>query len=432
LKKITSNELRELFFRFCAKKGHYILPAESLVPKKNETVLFTNSGMLPMIAHMLNGSHPMGRRVCNIQNVVRTGVLDRVGDASHETCFEVFGMWSFGDYGVEDALAYVIEFLTFEQWLSLDFTRLHCTCFAGDDVIAQNAEIQSVLQKLGFDPSHIHLSEKNKKGPYKGNGLFGENVRIHYDKGLKPCSDTCDPYCRCGKYTEIWDVVFFSKRYEYEGHICNIPETIVDMGAGFDRILALLNGVESVYDTDLFATVIDRVVEIAGSKSAPSLRDRRVIADHCRCIAFILGDTNRVIPSNTGRGYVVRRLIRTVLQKLNVIGAQKGTMQLLIDGIIQQYGALYPHLQKNRAYVLEQLGAEESRYITAIEKGEKEIRKRIKADKIHEKMSGETAFMLYSSLGVPLSRIEKVAEEYGISVDIIGFELCYKKFRGKT
>lgn len=432
MKKITSNELRNLFFRFCAEKGHCRIPSESLVPKENATVLFTNSGMLPMIGHMLNGSHPMGRRVCNIQNVVRTGALDRVGDASHETFFEVLGMWSFGDYGVEDALTYVLEFLTGKQWLSLELARLHCTCFVGDDVIAQNGEIQLVLHKLGFEPSHIHLSEKNKKGPYEGNGLFGENVRIHYDKGLQPCSDTCNPYCRCGKYTEIWDVVFFSKYYDNDGNICNLPRAIVDMGAGFDRILALMNGVTSVYDTDLFAAVIDRVAEISGPLGSQSLCDRRIIADHSRCIAFILGDVNRVIPSNAGRGYVVRRLIRTVLQKLDSSGAQKGSIQPLVDEIIKQYGGVYPHLQRNRDYVSEQISAEENRYISAIENGEKKIRKKIKAGRFGETMSGEAAFLFYSSLGVPLSRIVKVAEEFCVAVDTEGFEQCYKKFSGKA
>lgn len=432
MKYIASDDLRKLFFRFCSERGHCVIPPESLVPCADAVVLFTNSGMLPMIEHMLRGSHPMGNRVCNIQNVVRTGALGMVGDASHETYFEVLGMWSFGDYSMEDSFTYVIEFLTGENWLSLDFDRLHCTCFVGDDVIEQNTGLQSVLQKLGFDSSHIYLSDRNKKGPYQGNGLFGENVRIHYDRGIQPCSAACNPYCRCGKYTEIWDVVFFSQYYNSEGYICDLPRAIIDMGAGFDRLLALVNGVASVYDTDLFASVIRQIAEFSDVACSSNLRDSRIIADHSRCIVFILGDVNRVTPSNKGRGYVLRRLIRTVLQKLDILGAHRGSIQLLADEVIEKYGGCYPHLYLNRDYVSEQLMEEENRYTATVEKGEKEIRKRIKAGWYGEKISGKDAFMLYSSFGVPLERIVKVAEEYCITVDSRGFEQCYRSFSGKA
>lgn len=422
MKNITFVDFKKMFFDFCAEKGHNFTPPDSLVPLIASDVLFTNSGMLPMVGYMLSGQHPNGSRLFNIQNVVRTGALSMVGDTSHETYFEVFGMWSFGDYDAKEAIGFVIEFLTGQKWLSLEFDKLHCTCFIGDDVIKQNVELLSVLRDFGFESTHIHLSKKNKKGPYKESGLFGENIRFYYDRGTLPCCNSCNPYCRCDKYTEIWDIVFFQQYYDSDGGLCDLPNNIIDMGGGFDRLLTLVNGKNSVFETDLYAPIITCINDVADIDSLTDVRDARIIADHIRCIVFILGDVNKVLPSNSGRGYVLRRLIRTVFKKLDDIGAKSDSIGLLANEVVKMYSPQYPQLHINRAFVFEQIEAEKRKYTVSVEKGEKEIRKIFKSGRNGNKMSAEIAKMLYSRYGVPTSKIIKIANEYGIVVDAQGAE----------
>jgi alanyl-tRNA synthetase len=428
-KNIKSYELRELYLEFFRSKGHAIIPSASLIPDNDPTVLFTTAGMHPLVPYLMGQPHPMGKRLANVQKCIRTGDIDEVGDASHCTFFEMLGNWSLGDYFKKEAIEYSWEFLTSPEWLGLDKDSLYFTCFEGEEGIPKDTEAFDHWVRLGVDPSHIfYLPRKNNWwGPAGQTGPCGPDTEMFIDTGKPACGPDCSPACSCGKYLEIWNDVFMQYNKTAEGTYEPLAQKNVDTGMGLDRTVAVLQGVPSVYDTDVFELILAAITEISGRKydeSEEVTRAFRIIADHMRCSTFIMGDPNGIAPSNVDQGYVLRRLIRRAIRWSLKLGIPEGSLWKVAEAVIETYHKYYPELAERREFIIEQLNKEEKRFQSTLKKGLKEfeqITKRMDGKVI----DGKTAFRLYDTFGFPLEMTIEVAAEQGLTVDTAGFDAAF-------
>ena len=431
MKVLKSDELRQLYLDFFQSKGHAVIPSASLIPENDPTVLFTTAGMHPLVPYLLGTKHPEGRRLTNVQKCVRTGDIDQVGDASHCTFFEMLGNWSLGDYFKKEAIEYSFEFLTSPDWLGIDLDRLYFTCFAGDDDAPKDTESAGIWKSLGVEESHIFFlnKEHNWWGPAGMTGPCGPDTEMFIDTGKPACCETCNPACSCGKYLEIWNDVFMQYNKTAEGTFEPLLQKNVDTGMGLDRTITILQGKTSVYDTDLFESVLGEIASLSGknySDDGETTRAFRIIADHVRCATFILGDEKGVTPSNVDQGYVLRRLIRRAVRYALRLGIPDLSLQKLAGKIIRQYENVYPELKKHEAHIVSELNLEEERFQRTIRQGLKEFEKLV--SRLEERtIAGQDAFHLYDTFGFPLEFTLELAHEQGIEVDQKGFEDAFRK-----
>ena len=426
MNKLTSEELREKFLRFMESKGHKIIPSASLIPENDPTVLFTTAGMHPLVPYLLGQKHPEGTRLTDVQKCVRTGDIDEVGDDSHCTFFEMLGNWSLGDYFKKEAISWSFEFLTSPEYLGIDKERLAVSVFAGDETAPRDEESARLWEEAGIDRERIFfLPRKNNWwGPAGLTGPCGPDTEMFIDRGYEKCCETCSPACDCGKYIEIWNDVFMQYFKNAEGKYEPLKQKNVDTGMGLDRTLCILNGVKSVYDTDLFDAAKAKVEELTGKtydESDEVRRAFRIILDHVRTATFMIGDTRGVTPSNVDQGYVLRRIIRRAVRFGRNIDLPQGALGKIAECFIQKYGNIYPELQQNRERILSELDKEEQKFSKALVGGLKEFEKvlsRLEGDTI----DGKTAFRLYDTFGFPVEITKELAAEKGIKIDEKGFE----------
>lgn len=429
MKNIKSYELRELYLEFFRSKGHAIIPSASLIPNNDPTVLFTTAGMHPLVPYLMGQPHPMGTRLADVQKCIRTGDIDEVGDASHCTFFEMLGNWSLGDYFKKEAIEFSWEFLTSPDWLGLDKDSLYFTCFEGEPGIPQDTEAHDHWVRMGVDPSHIfYLPRKyNWWGPAGQTGPCGPDTEMFIDTGKIACGPDCSPACSCGKYLEIWNDVFMQYNKTAEGEYIPLAQQNVDTGMGLDRTIAVLQGVPSVYDTDVFELILAKISELSGKNygdSEETTRAFRIIADHMRCSSFIMGDPNGIAPSNVDQGYVLRRLIRRAIRWSLKLGIAEGSLWQVAEAVIETYRKHYPELSERRDFIIEQLNKEEERFQSTLKKGLKEFEHI--AQKLDSKViDGPTAFRLYDTFGFPLEMTVEVAAEQGMTVDTAGFDAAF-------
>ncbi|MCL2812589.1 MAG: alanine--tRNA ligase-related protein, partial [Clostridia bacterium] len=263
---ITSAELRAMFMRFFQEKGHAVIPSASLIPENDPTVLFTTAGMHPLVPYLLGKKHPAGARLVNVQKCIRTSDIDDVGDPSHLTFFEMLGNWSLGDYFKEDAIAWSWEFLTDKKWLGLDPERLAFTVFEGEEGIPRDEEAAAIWRKVGVKPERIFYlpRENNWWGPAGQTGPCGPDTEMFYITDTPACGPDCSPACSCGHYLEIWNDVFMQYNKDAEGKYTPLAQKNVDTGFGLERNICVLNGMQSVYETDAFAGILARIAELSG------------------------------------------------------------------------------------------------------------------------------------------------------------------------
>ena len=426
MKNITSEELREKFLRFMESKGHKIIPSASLIPENDPTVLFTTAGMHPLVPYLLGQKHPEGTRLTDVQKCVRTGDIDEVGDDSHCTFFEMLGNWSLGDYFKKEAIAWSFEFLTSPDYLGIDKERLAVSVFAGDETAPRDEESARLWEEAGIPKERIFfLPRKNNWwGPAGLTGPCGPDTEMFIDRGYEKCSETCSPACDCGKYIEIWNDVFMQYFKNAEGKYEPLKQKNVDTGMGLDRTLCILNGVKSVYDTDLFEGAKAEIETLTGksyNESDEVRRAFRIILDHVRTATFMLGDTKGVTPSNVDQGYVLRRIIRRAVRFGRNIDLPQGALGKIALRFIGKYSPVYPELEENRERILAELDKEEQKFSKALVGGLKEFEKvvsRLDGDVI----DGRTAFRLYDTFGFPVEITKELAAEKGIKVDEKGFE----------
>ena len=424
----SAKEIRSKYLKFFNEKGHAIIDSASVIPENDPTVLFTTAGMHPLVPYLLGEPHPEGTRLTDVQKCIRTGDIDEVGDDTHCTFFEMLGNWSLGDYFKKEAITWSFEFLTSKEWLGLNKDDLYFTVFAGNNNAPKDEEAFNYWVEAGVEPSHIFFTEKhNWWGPAGKTGPCGPDTEMFIDTGKPKCSPECDPSCDCGKYVEIWNDVFMQYEKTAEGNFIPLKKKNVDTGMGLERILVALNG-GSVFDTDLYTNVMDKIAELSGKdikNNAEYKRAARIVADHTRTAMVIIGDRRGVTPSNVDQGYVLRRLIRRAIRYAMKLEMPENSLSVLADILINEYKDVYSEFEQNRNKILDELALEEKRFSRTLKQGEKEFEKLV--TKGVKKIDGETAFHLYDTYGYPLELTVEMARENGIEVDEEGFKACFEK-----
>jgi alanyl-tRNA synthetase len=385
-----------MWLEFFKNHGHAEIPGASVLPENDPSTLFISAGMQPLVPFLLGEKHPQGARLTNIQRCIRTGDIDEVGDDSHLTFFEMLGAWSLGDYFKAERTAWSYEFLTSPKYLNIPKDRIHVTCFAGGSAAQKDTECAEFWRKLGVKDDKIHFlpAEDNWWGMPSGLGPQG------------PCSEMffCDD---AGKHTELGNDVYMQyigEKTQNGVKISLAKQKNVDTGWGLERILCFVNGHKSVYETELFAPAIDI---IKTNLPKISTRDARIIAEHLRAACVIIADG--ICPSNTGAGYVLRRLIRRLVRVTNKYSTNFEFVNTVTPTFCE-YLAIDPYK------IGLELTKEIQKFFKTLQKGEQEF------NKIAKKIDGETAFFLYETYGFPIELTVEMAAERGISVDLNAFE----------
>ncbi len=433
--KITSQFLREKFLGFFAERGHAVIGSASLIPENDPSVLFTTAGMHPLIPYLMGQKHPKGNRLTDVQKCVRTGDIEEVGDAGHLTFFEMLGNWSLGDYFKSQSIRWSYEFLTSKDYLGLDPERLSVTVFAGDGDAPRDEESAAIWKECGISPDRIfYLPKKNNWWIAGTTGPCGPDTEIFWDTGKPACSEHCDPSCDCGKYLEIWNNVFMQFNKQSDGTYLPLSQKNVDTGMGLERTVSVLNGCRSVYEIDCFADAIAEIEKLSGKKYGgddKTVKAMRIIADHVRTAAFLLGDPVGVTPGNVDQGYVLRRLIRRAVRFANSLGMNKGDIVRIAEIYVGVYKDAYPELTENSAKIYDELRKEEERFSKTLAAGEKEFFKVISHIQGNT-VPGGTAFKLYDTFGFPVEMTAELAAENGYSVDIDGFRKKFAEHQQKS
>ncbi len=404
---MKAKDLREKYISFFQNKGHNVIPSASLVPENDPTVLFTTAGMHPLVPYLLGEKHALGKRLVNIQKCIRTGDIEEVGDNSHLTFFEMLGNWSLGDYFKKESIEWSFEFLTKE--LNIPLERLAFSVFEGEGSISRDNESAKIWLSLGVLKERIAYLPRSENwwGPAGETGPCGPDTEIFYFTGndIPKAFDPEDP-----NWIEIWNNVFMEYNKTEKGKFIPLSQKNVDTGMGLERVTAVLQGKRSVFETELFLPIIEKIREMASREDEKS---ERIITDHIRSAVFILSE--KVIPSNTERGYVLRRIIRRAIRHGKIIGIESEFTLELAKIVIDNLKDVYPEI--NQDFILKELAKEESCFQKTLEKGLKEFQ-RIKNNEI----SGKQAFDLYQTYGFPIEMTEELAKEVNIKVDLDGFK----------
>lgn len=429
MKQLNSSELRKLYLDYYKSKGHAVIGSASLIPENDPTVLFTTAGMHPLVPYLLGEKHPAGNRLTDVQVCVRTGDIDEVGDATHCTFFEMLGRWSLGDYFKEYAIACSHDFLL--NQLEFDKDKFAVTVFAGDEDCPRDEESASYWKAQGIPEDHIFYCNKkhNWWGPAGITGPCGPDTEMFIDTGKPKCSDDCSPACDCGKYVEIGNDVFMQYFKNTDGTFSPLKQKNVDEGMGLERMLCILNGYKSVYETDLFAFAIKKLEELSGKKYGEDETmtvAMRIIADHTRTATFLLGDPKGISPSNVDQGYVLRRLIRRAMRYCRTLGIDDGALVTLAKLYVAKYEEAYPYIKENEGRIVSELEAEKDKFAKTIEQGLKEFDKIVAH--LPENMTvfpGKTAFRLYDTYGFPIEMTAELAKEKGYTLDKEGYDKAF-------
>ena len=423
--KISSKELRNLYLNFFKEKNHEIIPSSSIVPENDPTVLFTTAGMHPLVPYLLGETHPNGKRLTDVQKCIRTSDIEEVGDSSHLTFFEMLGNWSLGDYFKKESISYSYEFLT--EVLKIPRDKLYFTVFEGDEIAPRDLESYEAWKSVGVDEDHIFFLGKEDNFWILGSGIgpCGPDTEIFYDTGKEKCSKDCNPSCDCGKYLEIWNNVFMEFYKDEQGNLTKLKHHNVDTGMGLERIICVLNGYDSVYDSDLFINLKLKLEEISNLKYIDNLRSFRIIMDHIRTSTFILGDYHKITPSNVGAGYVLRRLIRIMIRHLKKLNVNEFVLNELANVVINDYKDIYKELEDNKDFIFSELEKEYNKFTKTLKDGEKLFYKMIR-NLDGNTISGKDAFKLFDTFGFPIEMTKELAGENNLIVDTDGF---YEKFK---
>jgi alanyl-tRNA synthetase len=423
---LSGAEIRAAFLRYFERQGHLVVPSSSLVPRNDPTVLLTTAGMQQMIPYFLGQEQPPHIRLTSVQKCFRTTDIDSVGDASHLTFFEMLGNFSVGNYFKREAIAFAWDLLT--NGFGLPPDRLYPTVHPDDD------EAPRYWQEVaGFPANGITRLEDNWWGPPGASGPCGPDSEIYYDRGAElSCGNAdCAPGCdRCERYLEIWNLVFMQFYQDTDGHRTPLERRNIDTGMGLERIAMVLQGKNSVFDTDLFRPILDRFAELAGTRygaDPASDTSLRVIADHGRALVFLAADG--VTPDNTGRGYVFRRVLRRAVRHGKLLGLEKPFLAEAADTVISLLGDHYRELKERRDQIVDVLSQEEQRFGQTLSAGLSLLMRELdtlERQGIRE-LPGEVAFRLYDTHGFPLDLTEEVAHDRGITVDRAGYESAMQR-----
>ena len=431
---MTSNELRTKYIDFFKSKGHAEISGQSLIPENDPSVLFTTAGMHPLVPYLLGEKHPAGTRLTDYQKCVRTGDIDEVGDPSHLTCFEMLGNWSLGDYFKKESIAFSYEFLTSKDWLALDPRKISVTVFAGDENAPRDEDAANFWKAVGMPEDKIaYLPASDNWWAAGPTGPCGPDTEIFYwvGEGLPPAGS--NKGTDSANWMEIWNNVFMQFNRVDEKTLVPLPKQNVDTGMGLERTNCILQGKTSVYLTEVFQPIIQKIGELAGGYvyGTDEEKDKsvRIIADHSRSSVFILGDQKGVTPDRVGAGYVLRRLIRRAVRHGMKLGIDKDFMAEVAAVVVENFKNAYPELEQNSAKVYKELTAEEAKFRQTLKKGEAEFQKMLPNLMKNPKkiISGKVAYNLYETYGYPLELTQELGAENGFTVDVEGFKEAERK-----
>jgi len=435
---MTANELRSKYIEFFKTRNHAEISGASLIPQNDPTVLFTTAGMHPLVPYILGQKHPAGNRLVDVQRCVRTADIDEVGDFSHLTFFEMLGNWSLGDYFKDESIRMSWEFLTSPEWLGIPPEKLAVTCFAGDEEVPRDDESAEIWQSLGVPEERIFFldREENWWGPAGETGPCGPDTEIYVDTGIEGTAQS-RPGVSDGKWMEIWNNVFMQYNKQADGSFAKLDRKCVDTGMGVERTSTILQGKETVYDTEMFTPVIEAIEKVTGAaygSDEASDASIRIIADHAKTATHIIGDEQGVLPSNVGAGYILRRLIRRAVRHGRKLGLTEPFLASIGEVIVDMYASIYPTLATKRAEVLDELTREEQKFLETLRKGEHEFEKLLaNLEKNPARViPGRVAFRLYDTYGFPIEITEELAREHEMSVDREGFEEAFRKHQEKS
>lgn len=429
---MQSSEVRKKYFEFFKKREHTVIPSASLVPENDSTTLFTGSGMQPLLPYLLGKKHEGGVRLVDSQKCFRSEDIEEVGDNRHTTFFEMLGNWSLGDYWKEDQLKWFFEFLTKELGISKD--RLWVTCFEGDKKfnLQQDNESSKIWKELGIPEERIYFygSEKNwwsrsgvpEKMPAGEPG--GPDSEIFYDFG-EALHDIegqeCHPNCDCGRFMEIGNCVFMQYIKKEDGSFEELAQKNVDFGGGLERLTAAANDNQDVFTVDVLYTIIKRAEELSGKSYNHELHQKsfRILVDHVRGAVIMIGDG--VIPSNTDRGYILRRLLRRAVRYADNLGLGENHLETIAETAILGYKDIFSELQERVESIKSEIRQEEERFRKTLQSGLRQF------EKLGKSISGKEAFVLFSTYGFPFEMTAELAREKGIAIEKESFREEMKK-----
>jgi alanyl-tRNA synthetase len=425
---LTSVQIRERFLNFFEKRGHSVVPSAPLVPKENSSVLFNTAGMQPLIPYLLGEKHPAGTRLVNSQKCVRTQDILEVGDNTHDTFFEMLGNWSLGDYFKKEAIEWSYEFLTSKtEGLGLDPNFLYVTCFEGNMDAPRDEESakiwKDIFKKNNIQGERIYFRPAEKNWWSVGDdGPCGPDTEMFYDTtGTLGNGMTLDEYIKADdeqKVVEIWNDVFMEYLKKDGKVVSPLSQKNVDTGSGLERLVMVVQGKNNIFDTDLFSPIMEEMAKKYGDFS--SEKSKRITADHVRTAVFMMADG--VTPSNSGRGYILRRLLRRAIFQAWKFTPNFSNLYSLTETVVKIYDGVYPELEERKKEISDVVEKEESKFLKTIKQGEKEFEK-ISRNNI----SGVDAFNLSSTFGFPFDLIKELAKDNGVSVDEEGFNKEFKK-----
>ena len=422
------NELREKYLSFFEGKGHLRLDSFPLVPKDDPSLLLINSGMAPMKKWFLAQEEPPRHRVTTCQKCIRTPDIERVGiTARHGTFFEMLGNFSFQDYFKEEVIPWAWEFLTSDEWMAIPKDKLHISVYEEDD------EAYDIwTKKVGIAPDHMVRLGKEDNFWEHGSGPCGPCSEIYFDRGPEyGCGKpTCGVGCDCDRYMEIWNLVFSQFDADGKGHYERLARPNIDTGMGLERLACVMQGVGNLFEVDTVQSVLHHVEHIAGKTYGANAKDDisiRVITDHIRSCTFMVSDG--ILPSNEGRGYVLRRLLRRAARHGRMLGICRPFLVELVETVIQSSESAYPELREHDAYIKKVIGTEEANFARTIDAGMNILNNMIDGlEKAHEHLlKGLDVFKLNDTFGFPLDLTKEIAAEQGIEIDEEGFHTEMKK-----
>jgi alanyl-tRNA synthetase len=449
---MTAQELRTKYLDFFKSKGHTIIPSASLIPRETDaSTLFTTAGMHPLVPYLMGEKHPGGKRVVNVQKCVRTGDIDDVGDNRHLTFFEMMGNWSFGDYFKKEAIEWSFEFLTDKKWLGLDKNRLYFTVFKGEDSIPRDDESieiwKNVLKEASMEASVaeeneiikddvriIPLGTEDNFWIAGASGPCGGDTEMFYDTRPEDgkLSGKFSDLVNSGRIIEIWNDVFMEFNKKEDGTVEKLKQHNVDTGMGVERTLAVLNGEENVFETELFLSLFEKISELSGKKYADYTKEFRIIADHIKASTFMIAEG--ATPLNVGRGYVLRRLIRRAVRYGKLLGIENNFTVEIAKIVVEMYKDFYSELEGNKKVIFDELEKEEDKFRKTLISGLSRFKKYIsnpegnfwikkEGDKSLQSPvypNDDTAgmmFDLYQTYGFPIEMVFEELKQAGVDLD---------------
>ena len=419
--------LKDLYINFFESKGHKHIPSAPVIPENDPTCLFNTAGMQPLVPYLMGEKHPEGTRLVDYQKCIRLTDLDSVGDRTHHTFFEMLGNWSLGDYFKKESISYSYEFLT--SVLNIPVSKLAFTVFEGNENAPRDEESASYWKSHGISEKRIaYLGiEDNWWGPAGTTGPCGPDSEIFYWSSKEEVPEVFDP--TDSNWVEIWNNVFMQYYKDENGKYTELTHKNVDTGMGYERTVAVLEGVSDNYKTSIWKDVISIIEKISSLKYEGNEQSMRIIADHIRTSVFIAGDDCGILPSNTDQGYILRRLIRRSIRHAKKLGIDINSSweEEIALLIIEKYSGYYNELSRNKNHILEVLKNEKIKFNRTLEKGLREFEKVSTKD-----IDDVTAFKLYDTYGFPLELTVELANEKNLKVDEKGFEVKFKEHQEKS